>query len=275
MHENLEANRFYEIVEGASRPRQLGGGAPSAAVDQRERMKEFWSLQRAAMNALKLEKDAVKAGALFVQALALDPTHEDSRYYLAQCLADQGSVQESLNELRALQTMNPQSHRAFQQFGKLRANFAESPAHLAEAEASLRRAREINPEETGALQLLGEVQLLSGNHSEAESSFAAICATNPRAAAAFFLRGYLAWKQERSAAAAECLKSTRVALGPEWQPKGATAEGDVTHKQHSDLSPLRRFLDEWNGAEEPSAAFGKLDQHLAARRSSARLSPQG
>lgn len=268
-HENLEANRCHEIVEGS--PASISAPALSAAADQRERMKKFWSLQRAAMNALKMEKDIGKAASLFIRALAIDPRHEDSRYYLAQCLAEQGKVEEALGELRALQRINSQSHRAFQQFGKLRASFAESAAHLAEAEASLRRARQINPEETGALQLLGEVQLLQGNEAEAEASFAAICATNPRAAAAFFLRGYLAWRQDRSVAAAEYLKATRAALGPEWQPKGATAEGDVRHKQHNDASPLRQFLDEWNGSEEPGAAFEKLRQELAARRTSARL----
>lgn len=263
--ENLAANARYEIFEGGGTPRRIGGTASGASASDRERTIDFWKVQRAAMNALKVEKDRVKAAELFVQALAIDPRHEDSHYYLAHCLAAQGKVDAALEELLALQRINAQSHRAFQQYGNLRAIFAENTAHLDAAEAALRRARALNPEETGALLLIGEVELLKGRMRESESSLAAVCATNPRSAEAFFLRGYLSWKNGDDVLASAHLRSTRAALGKEWQPKGSTAEGDVKEKQHEDASPLRRFLEHWNGSEEPAQAYAALQRRLEAR----------
>ena len=47
------------------------------------------------MNALKLEGDCEKAIGLFLHALELDPHHADSLYYLANCLAETGNVDEA------------------------------------------------------------------------------------------------------------------------------------------------------------------------------------
>lgn len=266
--ENIAPNARYEISEGSGEARPVGKARPMAA-DDKERKLEFWKVQRAAMNALKVEKNPANASRLFAQALALDPRHEDSHYYLAHCLAAEGKVEAALDQLLALQKINPQGHRAFQQFGNLRAIFAKNTAHLEAAEASLRRARAINPEETGALLILGEVELLQGRRAEAESSLADVCATNPRAAGAFFLRAYIAWIAGDLPTATNHLHATRAALGPEWQPKGSTAEGDVKQKQHSDLTPLRRFLDNWNGSERPEEAFAKLHEELGPKLAAA------
>jgi hypothetical protein len=44
------------------------------------------------MNAMKVENDNPKAIALFREAFALNPSHEDSHYYLGLCLASKTSV---------------------------------------------------------------------------------------------------------------------------------------------------------------------------------------
>ena len=271
----LAANRAWEITQGEAAPREVPGSAqavmPSAAVvapplDDRARTTAFWATQRQAMRALKVEKDMSRAVTLLRQALEYDPTHEDSRYYLATSLAAQGAVEAALGELDVLRQRNPHSHRAWARWGVLRALAARSAEDLAAAAISLERARAINPEETGALIALGEIALLQDDGARAESRLNAVCATNPRASGGWFLLGFLHWKRGDSAGAVERLKRTRASLSPDWKPRGATAEGDVTAQAHEDLTPLSRFLESWNGSEQPAEAYAALDRYLTARR---------
>jgi hypothetical protein len=147
----------------------------------------------------------------------------------------------------------------------LRALAPRSPADLVAAEESLLRAQAINPEETGALLVLGEVALLRGDLKLADERLAAACRTNPKAVGGFFLRGYLAWERGDDAAAKQLLEATRTALGTDWQPHGSTSEGDVKQKQHVEKTPLARHWETWDGAAEPDRAFVPLDRFLADR----------
>jgi enediyne biosynthesis protein E4 len=261
VYERLAANERYELIEGDRMPRPLGIAV--AQLSEKERLARFWEKQRAAMNAIKVEKNLRHAISLFREAILLNPKHEDSHYYLAQALAGTGELESALAELRKLQEINPQSHRAFQQWGNLQAQSAQNRDHLDQAERALETARQINPEETGVLLILGEVSLLKGDFALAQSRLTAACVTNPKASGGFFLRAYIALLEGDSAKAVELLKATRNALGQEWQPKGATAEGDVKTKLHAETSPLRPFYENWNGSEDPLKAFTSLDQHLS------------
>ena len=292
-YSNLDAASTWEITEGEPTPKRIGGvglggreqprsdnrpprtailneqglvaAAPTEKIDK-ARLLNFWNNQRAGMNALKIDKDYAKAIPLFRAALEFDPKHEDSRYYLAHCLAAQGDAAGALAQLEELQRINSHSHRGFQQWGCLRALFAKSDADLTAAEQALERAHAINPEETGALLVLGEVSLLRGELAKAEERLAAACRTNPKAVGGFFLRGYLAWKRGDDAQAHKLLEDTRTALGKDWQPKGATSEGDVQHKQHVETTPLTRFWERWDGGAEPGRTFAQLDSFLTAKR---------
>ena len=195
----------------------------------------------------------------------MNPAHEDSLYYLAACLAGQGDADGALAHLAELKRLNSQSQRGFAQWGTLRALSAKSPNDLQAAEESLARAHAINPEETGALLVLGEVALLRGDTRLADERLAAACRTNHKAVGGFFLRGYLAWKRGDNATATKFLEATRSALGKEWQPKGATSEGDVKLKQHVEQTPLTQFWEGWDGTADSDASFGALDAFLRAR----------
>ena len=276
--EGIEADAFYEILEGDNQPRRLVADVrrlhseignsesllTSAATNDRQRLLQFWNTQRAAMNAMKVEQDNAKAIRLFREAITLNPAHEDSRYYLGLCLASQGDAEGALGALAELQQINPQSHRAWQQWGVVRAIYAKTDADLAAAQQALQHAHALNPEETGALLLLGEVALLRGDRNLADERLAAATHTNPKAIGGFFLRGYLAWKRGDGGGAKDFLEQTRKALGPDWQPKGATSEGDVKRKQHVESSPLAPFWMKWNGQPDPATAFAALDQRLTA-----------
>ena len=121
---------------------------------------QFWDKQHAAMDAMKREGNFAKAAQqLFREALAINPDHEDSHYYLANCLAALGDIPSAIAELDALARINPQNHRAFQREGELLAASASSGSQLELARHSLEAALRLNSEETGTPVLLGQVAL--------------------------------------------------------------------------------------------------------------------
>ena len=275
----LAANAVWGLTEGEPEARRAGasgftlGSAPVArGADApppgagRERLREFWRLQRAAMDAMKKDADPRAAIDLFRQALALDPTHEDSIYYLGNCLAATGDVDRALAVLEGLSRKNPMSHRAFKRWGTLRAMNARSAADLDAASRALERAVEINPEETGALEVLGEVALLAGRPDLARQRFEWVARTNAQPGQALFLLGYLAWKTGDAARAAELLERSRKARGKDWKPAGASAEGETRKSMHQETTPLQDLSDAWDGSPDPASAYRALEARLAASR---------
>jgi hypothetical protein len=103
---------------------------------------------------------------------------------------------------------------------------------------------------------------MRGDTAAAAARLSAACSTNPRAVAGLFLLGYVRWKQGQAPAARDLLTRARAALGPDWKPQGATAEGDVTHRAYSETTPLAAYVAQWNGGAEPSAAYAALDRAL-------------
>ena len=277
----LAANTMWELRENEQIPRRIGGSgakkqqAPSTApesADERARLVDFWAKQREAMNAMKIDQDIPRAVELFNGALALNPEHEDSLYYLGSCLALLGEHERALEKFKRLTSINAQSHRGHKQWGLVRALTAGSRVDLEEAEAALERAVEINPEETGALQILGEIDLLLGEYDRAKQRLEWVCRTNPRAVGGFFLRGYIAWERGDSAGARELLEKARTSLGEDWKPQGMTAEGDVRKTMFSQASPLSEFWENWYssdsstgfpaGSLEPGKIYSPLKTYL-------------
>jgi tetratricopeptide (TPR) repeat protein len=215
---------------------------------------------------MKIDADLPRAVELFAEALTLDPDHQDSRYYLANCLATMDRVPEALAELEELARRNPGSARAHRQRGVLLARRATSDTELAAAREALERAVEINREETGALQTLGEVALLQGDYEEAGRRFEWVSQANSKAVGALFLRSYIDWTRGDQPAARKRLELARRALGEDWKPPGATAEGDVAVRVHRDMGPLAGFWQAWDGEADPGTAFADLDLFLGPFR---------
>jgi len=262
-YSDLSAGANWELVQGESEARPgKRAVAAAAGLDERQRTIEFWERQRAAVRAMKVQQDLPRAITLFRSALELDPEHEDSIYYLANCLAATGGADESVALLEGLARINPQSHRAQRQIGVLRAMSAKSDADLEAAQGALETALAINPEETGALLTLGEIALMRHDPDGADRQLTWACSSNPRAVGGFFLRGYLAWKRGDTASAVTLLGQAREALGEEWVPEGMTAEGDVKRRMHDDATPLSCFWQRWDGSSDPDGVFSALDRYL-------------
>ncbi|MCC6587167.1 MAG: VCBS repeat-containing protein [Bryobacterales bacterium] len=255
---DLAANRIWEITAGEREPSLF---LPHPKLNQ-SLVARFWEKQRAAMDAMKRERDVAKAAELFRQALVIDPRHEDSRYYLANCLAAQGDAPGAVAQLDLLAQVNPQSHRALQRKGELLAASATSRGQLDQALKPLEAALRLNSEETGTLVLLGEVSLALGDLKTAERRLSHACQANARAADAWFLRSYIAWMRGDTRQAAAMLASARSALGPDWKPSGAALEGDVGRRMHDESGFLNVFLKGWDGSPAPAGAYGALNQYL-------------
>jgi tetratricopeptide (TPR) repeat protein len=218
------------------------------------------------MDAIKREGDLVKAAGFLREALALDPDHEDSRYYLAHCLWAEGKTAEAMQQLDEMRRRSPGSHRAHRQWAAFAASVATTEEELGAAEAAAKRALEINGEETGALLLLGEIALLQGRFELAGERFAMACRTNPKAVDGFFLQAFIAWRRGDEGRARELLARAREARGEHWKPVAAAGEGDVASRLHREETPLARFWREWDGSgETPVQAFAPLLEHLEAR----------
>ena len=263
-YSGITVNGRWQLTEGDPVPRRLD---PDGPVDERQQTVAFWEAQRAAMDAIKYERDCDKAIRLFGRALALRPSHGDSRYYLANCLAARGDTDAALAELTTLLEYNPRSHRANKQRGTLRALVAQGQQDLEAAREDLERSLEINREETGSLLVLGEVAILQGDEEAAEQYLAWACRTNPKAVGGFFLRAYLADRRGERSASRTLLEQAHAARGEEWKPEGAVAEGDVAFRMHEEQTPLSRFWKRWDGTFE-DIAFVDLDAYLGGWRSS-------
>jgi tetratricopeptide (TPR) repeat protein len=265
---DLAANTIWEITQGEREAKPFSPGVANlnhavAAVQlDKAGLVRFWEKQHAAMDAMKRERNFTKATLLFREALAINPDHEDSHYYLANCLAASGDIPAALAELDALIRINPQNHRAFQRKGELLASSASSRSQLELARQALNGALGLNSEETGALVLLGQVALALGDFATAEQHFIHVCQANPKAANVWFLRGYIAWKRQDFRRASEMLTAARNARGRDWKPAGAALEGDVQHRMYNESGFLNVFETQWDGSPEPAHSYDQLDLYL-------------
>jgi enediyne biosynthesis protein E4 len=269
---NLAANQIWEITQGQVEAQPFGSHlvnsdrADGSVHLDKATWLEFWDKQHAAMDAMKREQDLAKAVPLFRKALAINPAHEDSHYYLANCLAGLGDVPSAIAELDALARINPQNRRAFQRKGELLAAAAVSRSQLNAARQALDTALRLNSEETGTLVLLGQVALAQGDVAAADRNLGHACLANARAANAWFLRGFIAWKRGDALQASKMLTSARNARGPDFKPAGAALEGDVRRLMYSESGFLNLFERQWDGSPDPKRAYAQLDAYLRTLR---------
>jgi tetratricopeptide (TPR) repeat protein len=210
--------------------------AASTRDPQRQRVLDFWNRLSAATEA-RTRRDFVEAARLYEEALVLEPRHEDGLYYLGQCRRELGQAEAARVAFERLVEVNQASARGHLALGALLASPDPSePMDLAKAERHLRRAHEINGEETGPVVRLGEIALLAGQSAEARRWFESALRTNPKSVEAAFLAGYLGWEEGREAA--DLVRRVREAARLEAPPKGVLSEGDRRDSQRAAAPPL-------------------------------------
>lgn len=217
---NVQTNQTVRIVEEAG---------------SHERVRRFWELYRQA-TAARTAGELERAVELYQAALELNASHQDALYYLGSLQFELGHLESAERAWRRLIEANPASSRAHAQLGALYACRSRGrPFEPRAARAEFQRALEINPEETGPLIRLGELELLTGETRAARQHLTAVLRTNPRSVEAHFLLGYAAWREGNRGEAAAQLQEAARAAEPLERPAGVAGEGDTRSRL-----PLRR-----------------------------------
>lgn len=206
-----------------------------------EKVLAFWRSYNAA-TAARVADDCEKAAPLYEEALKLNPRHEDSLYYLGQCRRDLHQPAAARTALERLVEVNPASARGHSGLGSLLASHDPSePLDLESAERHLRRAHDINKEETGPMVRLGEVLLVEGHPDEARRWFEDAIRTNPRSVDAALLAAYLERPRASPPARLEGVARRLQAAAAVARPaKGVPGEGDRRDAAGHAAPPLEK-----------------------------------
>lgn len=237
-----------------ARFRSAAGAQASSGVNQaeRDRVATFWATYDRA-GALRSKGECESAAELYREALQLNPSHEDSLYYLGSCLYELGEYAEAEQQLRSLIALDPESGRAYGQLGRLLSVPAPGAPHdLPAARQAFERELQIYTEQAGPLLELGGLELNQGNLVRAEQDFQS--ATRLGSAEAEFLLGYTFFLEGRSAEAARNFDKvlTKYRADHKLATKGVLSEGDVLPDPDKPLTALQRaalksmLLSYWN-----------------------------
>jgi tetratricopeptide (TPR) repeat protein len=213
---NLPADQRVVVVEGE----EMGTA--------RERIQDFWALYRQATHERTVGQTQA-AAATYARALALNPDHEDVLYYFGSMRFALGDFAAAERAWRHLIARNPSSARTHSQLGSLYLCLdAKAPFQPDSAETHLRRAYEINKEETGPLLHLGEVALVRNDRVEAGRYFNEVLGSHAKSAEARFYVGYIALKgADTVRAQTEFSRATSATAPP--PAAGLPGEGDTKH----------------------------------------------
>jgi len=257
IYTDLSANTYWRLREGNSAALQLTfrETQPIAAMTEKQRITAFWKYQRAAVQAMTVRRDPQEAARLFKLALQYDARHEDSLYYLGQTLEQLNRNQEARQVFQELVRVNPRSHRGYRQLGLSTARAADTLQDLDEARLILEQALAVNSEETGVRLLLGEIHLIKGETAAAKQHFQWVCQSNPKSAAAFYYRAYIAWHEKDSRTAQILAARAMKVFHPELRP-AASAEGDTNYKMFQDSSILSAYINYYSAPSSDGAASG-------------------
>jgi tetratricopeptide (TPR) repeat protein len=193
----------------------------------REEKSRFWKLHRRAQSLFG-QGNWEEAARVFAEMTALDPRHEDALYYRGNSLLELERFAEASECWEQLVRVNPLSSRALIQLGILQTlPNAGALFDLNAASNAFRTAHRINREESRPLMLWGEVDLARGKLDVANENLEAAYRMNPRATAALYLSGYIAWKRGDARNARELLDRARASLEKEVAVHDVPGEGDT------------------------------------------------
>lgn len=201
--------------------------AVAVADPDRQRVELFWTRFRHA-TAQRVAGNIAEAAEAYRLALWLEPAHEDALYYLGNMASQLGRYDEAERAWRRLIEVNPASGRAHMQLGTLyacpdRTEFFRPT----EAEAELRRAVEINQEQTGPLLRLAMVKLVQGESDSARELAGNVLRTNGNSVEGHLFAGLAAWRAGARGQAMEHLAAARAAAMPPTSADAVVGEGDT------------------------------------------------
>lgn len=255
-----------------------GTGGAALSAESRQRIKAFWAIYQQATE--ERQKGQWKAAARdYQKALALQPDHWDSLYYLGAALMEQKQYAAAEQAYLRLAAFDSQAARAYSALGALYANpNAGRLFDLKQAAREYERARRANADESGSVLRLGEVALASGEIARAQEYLQAAGRTNFKSVNAPFLLGYIAWETgDRSSALAlyrQAITQTKV----QKPPAGVLGEGDtkLPGYQAMVLPGQRGMFDAFVAAlwQDKDVNTAKMERHYRRVRAFLRSLPR-
>ena len=216
---------------------EVGEGPASA---EKERIRNFWETYHKA-NTLRLQSAYAEAASAYLECLRLNPSHEDSLYYLGSCFEELGDYTQAAATYRKLIAVNAASDRAFSELGNtLSAVAPGAPVDLDQARQVYQRSIEINREQAGPFLHLGSLELNERHYQAALEDF--------RLAAGFgapegnFLVAYTLFLQQKYCEAVQPLRKVLEGYAKDRKiiKKGVFSEGDVLPAPGKPLTPLEK-----------------------------------
>jgi tetratricopeptide (TPR) repeat protein len=183
---------------------------------------KFWEHVRQA-NEFRTQERWQPAMEHYEAALKLNNRHEDALYYAGNMSIMLGRNKAAEKYLLKLVEINDHSARAFLQLGNLYLHFKDM-FDIKKAEKAFLSALEINKEESGPLIHLGQVYLVQGDLTRASDYLNMATKLNYKNVDAYFLKGYVNWKQQNQTAASENFALAVKYSKPEEAPVKAVKE---------------------------------------------------
>lgn len=217
---------------------KLPEAAPARA--DRERIQTFWNTYNQA-NALRLHGAYSDAVPVYQECLRLNPRHEDSLYYLGDCLEQAGDYAAAASTYRRLIEVNPASARALAELGNTLSLVAPgAPADFNQARDAYENCIRLNREQAGPFLRLGTLELNQGRYPEALEDFH--IAAGFGSAEGNYLAGYTLFLQGKYRAALEPLEKVINAYAKDRKlsGRGVVSEGDLLPAPGKPLTALEK-----------------------------------
>jgi len=212
----------------------------SGDAEDRQAVVRFWNAYHKATE-LRSNQRFEDAATSYQQALEENPEHEESLYYLGNCLLELGEFKSALEIYRRLIQINPRSHRGFAQLGvTLSALEPGSYPDYAETRQAFDRVLEVDPEESGPLLRLGWLSLQEQKLEEAYEYFQK--AAGFASPEGHFWSGFVRFQQRRYSEAINHFMGVAAIAEHEKRiaNQGGKSEGDTAGPGAAQLSPLRK-----------------------------------
>ncbi|MBI3950734.1 MAG: VCBS repeat-containing protein [Acidobacteria bacterium] len=209
--------------------------------DLKKQIRSFWQAYNRATE-LRTRGKFSSAVEFYQQTLVLNPKHEDSLYYLGNCLFELGEYARAVSIYEQLVEVNPRSNRGFSQLGIVLSTPAPGAVlDFERARRAFEGVTEINQEESGPFLRLGLLALHQGKLEEAMNRF--LTAAGFKSPEGYFLAGYVKFSQGSYAEAAGYFQKVLEINAREKQisGRGVFSEGDVKPvSSKPSLTPLER-----------------------------------
>lgn len=196
------------------------------SVSEKQRTMEFWELYNQA-SRLRVAGKFQRAKHKYEKAVQLNPDHRGTLYYLGNIYLRERKYQKAEKDWLKLIKVNPKSARAASQLGNLFfcADSGNPLYQPGRARKFYERASTLNREETGPLLELAKVNLVLGQYDRAKENLTDITATNFQSYKAYYLLGYLYWRDSNQDKGKRFYRKAKKIFDGEYSDEAVAGEG--------------------------------------------------